>query len=98
VQAVLQDKLPELLCIPELPLEAVLQFVRRGVKPSCPQLVDAARARVAGVEVWRHVSVVIGEHTGLPLAEDLVCSHLRGESAVSCKHLPCGSDGITQPS
>jgi hypothetical protein len=52
VQAVLQELLPELLFTPQLPLQVVLLFVRRDIKPTYQQLVDAARARVMGVEMW----------------------------------------------
>jgi hypothetical protein len=77
VQAMLQDMLPELMSVPDALEDVALEFVRRGVKPSCQQLVDAARACVAGVEVWSHAMracAVPGMPTELPLAVELVCS------------------------
>jgi hypothetical protein len=71
----LQELAPELLRISEVPMDVAMELVGRGFKPSYEQMVIAARAHVAGIEVWPKVCDIIGIPTGLPLAAQLVCSH-----------------------
>jgi hypothetical protein len=75
LQPLLQDLAPELLRIPGVPLDIAMELVPRGFKPSYEQMVMAARAQIAGIEVWPKACDIICISTGLPLEAQLVCSH-----------------------
>jgi hypothetical protein len=67
------DVIERLLHLPSVPLDTAKQLVAAGVRISYAQLLEAARTKVAGVEVWVQAQHDLGILTDIPDPALLVC-------------------------
>lgn len=91
-----------LINTPTVPLFAAAMLVQAGVRISYMQLVDAARERVQGVEVWVEAQQQLGVVKNIPPAATAICSYavhlLRGERVLVSerwRHVACVADYST---
>jgi hypothetical protein len=64
----------QLLDVPAVPLDCAKQLVSAGVRISYAELLAAANAMVAGVEVWVQAQQQLGIASDIPAAAVAICS------------------------
>jgi hypothetical protein len=72
-----------LFSIPDVPRDIAKQLVSAGVRITYAQLLAAANAMVAGVEVWVQAQQQLSIHTDIPAAATAICMGCKTHSLVS---------------